>query len=292
MRWHTGSRKTQRVQRVVRGLARACHPGPTVVVTGISVALAAAVGRDAVGVALVAITVLVGQLSIGWSNDWLDAYRDTAAGRRDKPVASGDIQVRAVRAGAVSALVLCIPLSFLNGFGAGWAHLGLVGSGWAYNAGLKRTVWSWVPYAVGFGLLPAFVTLGLPGAPWPTWWATVSASLLAVGAHFANVLPDIDDDLAQGVRGMPQRLGTFWAGTLATCLLLAASALLFLNAGSGPLLVAGAFAVGCLSAVGLVSVRRDADLRRTFICAMAVAAVDVLVFVTAAGGFVEPIGGN
>ena len=283
MRSITRSRKTHGGQRTVSGLVRACHPGPTVVVTGISMALATAVGRDAAGIALVAVTVLVGQLSIGWSNDWLDARRDAASGRRDKPVATGDIAVPVVRLAAVSALVLCIPLSFFNGFGAGWAHLGLVGSGWAYNAGLKRTLLSWVPYAVGFGLLPAFVTLGLPGAPWPTWWATASASLLAVGAHFANVLPDIDDDLAHGVNGLPQRLGTRWAGTLAICMLLAASALLLLNAGGGPAPVIGAVTVGLLSAVGLVSVRQAANLPRTFFCAMAIAAVDVLVFVGVAG---------
>ena len=283
MRSINRSRKTHGVQRTTSGLVRACHPWPTVVVTCISVALATAVGRDAAGIALVAVTVLVGQLSIGWSNDWLDARRDVASHRRDKPVATGDIAVPVVRVAALSALVLCIPLSFLNGVSAGWAHLGLVGSGWAYNAGLKRTLLSWVPYAVGFGLLPAFVTLGLPGAPWPTWWATASASLLAVGAHFANVLPDIDDDLAHGVNGLPQRLGTLWAGILAICMLLAASALLLLNAGGGPAPVIGAVTVGCLSAVGLVSIRQAANLPRTFFCAMAIAAIDVLVFVGVAG---------
>jgi hypothetical protein len=66
-------------------------------------------------------------------------------------------------------------------------------------------------------------------------------------------------------------------------LLLAASALLFLNVGAGPAPVIGAVTVGCLSGVGLVSIRKAANLPRTFFCATAIAAVDVLVFVGVAG---------
>jgi hypothetical protein len=31
--------------------------------------------------------------------------------------------------------------------------------GWSYNLGLKSTGFSLVPYAIGFGILPVFVTL-------------------------------------------------------------------------------------------------------------------------------------
>jgi 4-hydroxybenzoate polyprenyltransferase len=82
-----------------------------------------------------------------------------------------------------------------------------VAAGWAYNLVFKHTVLSPLPYAVGFGSLPAFVTLGLPAPSWPAWWAVAAGALLGVGAHLVNVLPDIEDDLAAGVRGLPQRLG-------------------------------------------------------------------------------------
>jgi len=39
----------------------------------------------------VTIAVLLGQLSIGWQNDWTDAERDRAAGRADKPISAGEI---------------------------------------------------------------------------------------------------------------------------------------------------------------------------------------------------------
>ena len=48
--------------------------------------------------------------------------------------------------------------------------LTLVGSGWAYNAGLKRTWLSWLGYVVGFGALPAGVVAAAPGTPPAPWW--------------------------------------------------------------------------------------------------------------------------
>src|ERR1019366_1392639 len=75
-------------------LLRASHPEPTVMVTALAVALAVSTGRDAAGVVAAGAAVLAGQLSVGWHNDWLDAGRDAASGRPDKPVAAGDISPR------------------------------------------------------------------------------------------------------------------------------------------------------------------------------------------------------
>ena len=70
----------------VAALVASCHPGPTAVVTAMAVALAVGVGRGAPGALAVGAAVLAGQLTIGWTNDALDAARDQAAGRTDKPV--------------------------------------------------------------------------------------------------------------------------------------------------------------------------------------------------------------
>lgn len=189
-------------------LLRSCHLEPAVAVTVFVTALAVAAGRGAAGSAAVAAAVLAGQLSVGWCNDAVDARRDTACGRRDKPVATGELAPRAVAVAAGTALALCVPLSLLSGTAAGVVHLGgMVTAGWTYNLLFKHTVLSPLPYAVGFGSLPAFVTLGLPSPSWPAWWAVTAGALLGVGAHLVNVLPDLEDDLAAGVRGLPQRLG-------------------------------------------------------------------------------------
>lgn len=204
-------------------LLRASHPEPTAAVTTLATAVAASAGRSATGCLLVAATVLTGQLSIGWSNDVIDARRDVAAGRHDKPIAAGEITARTVAGACAVALALCVPLSFANGWRAGLVHLGTVAGGWAYNLGLKRAVASFLPYAVSFGLLPAFLALGLDGHPLPRPWVVLAGALLGVGAHFLNVVPDMRDDLDAGVRGLPHRLGERGARA-GGALLLAASA--------------------------------------------------------------------
>ncbi|GGT07208.1 hypothetical protein GCM10010176_059640 [Nonomuraea spiralis] len=262
--------------RTAVALALACHPGPTVAVTALVTALAVASGRDAAGCVLVAAAVLAGQLSVGWCNDAVDAARDAAAGRAGKPAADGTVSVTAVRVAALAALACCVPLSLASGRSAGLLHLAGVLGAWGYDLGLKATVLSWAPYAAGFGVLPAFVTLGLPGEPWPAWWAVAAAALLGVGAHLANVLPDIEGDLATGVRGWPQRLGAARVRLLVPVPLLAATCLLVLGPAGGPGLAGwlAMAAAAVLAAGGVLPAGRSA--RAPFAAAVAVAAVDVL----------------
>lgn len=238
------------VAALVRALPRACHGEPSLAVTVFATALAAAAGRGVAGSAAVGAAVLAGQLSVGWCNDAVDAGRDTACGRPDKPAATGELTPRTVGVAAAAALALCVPLSLLSGVVAGAAHLLGVAAGWAYDLGLKRTVLSPLTYAVGFGSLPAFVTLGMPSPAWPAWWAVAAAALLGVGAHVVNVLPDIEDDLAAGVRGLPQRLGRRACRWLAPALMLAAVGVL----AAGPAGPVDSWGWGLGTAAGAVAV--------------------------------------
>ncbi|MFI5759032.1 UbiA family prenyltransferase [Streptomyces sp. NPDC051569] len=259
-------------------LLRACHPGPTVAVTLLVLGLAVAAGQDAAGCALAATAVLAGQLSVGWSNDAVDAARDTAVGRAAKPVVGGAVDARAVGIAAVVALALCVPLSLAYGVAAGAVHLVAVAAAWTYNLRLKSTVLSWLPYAVGFAALPAFVTLGLPGQPRPAWWIVSAAALVGVGAHLGNVLPDIEADLATGVRGWPQRLGPRAVRLLLPVPLTAATVLLALG---GPGAAGGVGTVGGVGmGVALVAAVGGALMGRhrprvPFLAAILVAGVDV-----------------
>lgn len=270
--------------RTAVGLARACHPAPTVAVTALSTVVAAAAGRGPAGCLLVAAAILSGQLSVGWSNDLLDRRRDLAAGRRDKPLAAGAVSPRAVALGCAGAVALCIPLSLAVGWSAGAVHLAAVAGGWAYNLGLKRTVWSFVPYAASFALLTAFLTLGLPGAPWPAPWLLLAGALLGVGAHFLNVVPDVEDDLAAGVRGLPQRLGATRAAVVGATLL-ALSGLLVVLGPPGPVPAWGwagiaAVTAGAAGAAGAGAVGHDVrGDRRPFLLALATAGVAVALLV-------------
>ena len=150
---------------------------------------------------LVTAAVLATQLATGWCNDAVDWRRDTAVGRRDKPIPGGDVGARAVGIAAVVATVVAVPLAFASGVPAGIALTAALASALAYDLGVKATVWSWVPFAVSFGLLPASIVLGLPGHPLPPFWVVAAGALLGVGAHVANVIPDTADDLATGIRG-------------------------------------------------------------------------------------------
>ncbi|WP_367048258.1 UbiA family prenyltransferase [Streptomyces sp. Je 1-332] len=257
------------------GLAGSCHPGPVVAVTVLITALAVTAGQGSARSVLTAAAVLTGQLSVGWCNDAFDARRDIAAGRRGKPIVDGTVRAREVWVAAYAGLALCVPLSLVCGWWAGVVHLVGVAAAWAYNLRLKATAWSWAPYALGFAALPAFVTLGLPGQPWPAWWVVAAGALLGVGAHLGDVLPDIRRDLATGVRGWPHRLGPDRARLLLPVPLVMASAVLAL----GPTGPPGAWGLTALGLTGLIAVAGTLLGRvweqAAFAAAVAVALADV-----------------
>jgi len=216
-------------------LLRAAHLGPTVAVTVVAALLALSADLDAALVATAALAVLTGQLVIGWSNDLIDARRDAQVDRPDKPLVTGELSRRVVQVALAVAGGCCVVLSFALGWRAGVVHLVPgVGGGLAYNLGLKSTRLSWLPYAVAFGTLPAVVTLAQTPPQWPPWSVMAAGALLGVGAHLVNVLPDLADDAATGVRGLPHRLGARATQRLATGVLVLASATVVLGPVGAP----------------------------------------------------------
>lgn len=271
-------------RRLARGLVVASHAAPTAVVTALAAALAAALGSSGVTIALVTVAVGTGQLSVGWSNDWIDAPRDIVVGRTGKPVVAGLLTARTLRDAAFAALAVCVAASLALGVTAGVAHLVAVGGAWAYNARLKATAWSWSPYALSFGLLAVFVVLAAPGPRVPAGWAVAAAALLGVGAHVANTLPDLEDDAATGVRGLPHRLGRRASGVLAPCVLVTAVAVVVTGPTGAPGPAAwagGAVAAGLALAAGATALTRPRS-RAPFGLSMGVAAVCVVLLALAA----------
>lgn len=269
------------VGRTAVALTLACHPGPTVAVTAVTAVLAAAVGHRLGGAALVSAAVLTGQLSIGWGNDWLDRERDRTSARRDKPVAAGTVGPSIVLGAALATVGACIVLSMLTGVVPGGLHLAAVTSAWAYNLGLKATLASALPFAVSFGLLPAFVVTAAPGPGHAPVWMVLAGALLGTGAHFANVLPDLDDDVATGVRGLGHRLGRRACAAAAAVLLLAAVVVLALGP-PGPPTVGGWAALALTApagALGLLLAQRPGS-RAAFTSVLVIAVVAVVMLVT------------
>jgi 4-hydroxybenzoate polyprenyltransferase len=271
--------RTARPRGAVAGLVTASHPGPAVAVATVAALLA--VDADLpVGVAVVATAaVFTGHLTIGWVNDLVDADRDRASGRRDKPLATGRVGAGVVAGAVAVAGLACVVLSFALGWRSGLVHLLLgIGSGQAYNLGLKRTALSWLPYAVTFGTLPAVASLARDVPAWPPWWMLAAGAALGVGAHVVNALPDLADDLRTGVRGLPHRLGEPTARPLAAGLLVAASLLAaFGPAGPPPPWVWAVLAV----VVALAAFALTGRGRGPFRAAIAIALLDVVLLVAA-----------
>jgi 4-hydroxybenzoate polyprenyltransferase len=267
----------------LRALALATHPGPAVAVTVVAGLLALAAGVPAGRAALVTVAVLAGQASIGWSNDWLDADRDRAVARADKPVVQGAVAPALLRTLAVGSAAAAVVLSLLLGLVPGLLLLVLVASGWAYNAGLKRTAVSVLPYVTGFGALPAGVVAAAPGAPLAPWWLVTAGAALGAAAHLANVAPDLEDDLATGVRGLPHRIGARGSAVTGAVVLGVASLVLVLGP-DGPPTAAGwaglALAVPAVVVAALAGTRRFRRL--AFPAVMLLTVLDVVLLL--AGG--------
>lgn len=210
--------------RAASALWRSTHPGPTLVVTVLSLGLGIAAGLDAWRVAVLVISVFFGQLSIGLSNDAIDSDRDRRVGRTDKPIARGDVSLRTAWIAAITTVVVALGLSAVLGLGMLGAHAVFLASAWAYNAGLKSTAISIVPFLLSFGLLPSLATLALPEPQIAAWWASLAGAVLGAAVHLTNVLPDLDDDRATGVRGFPHRIGARWSAVLAAAGIVAGAA--------------------------------------------------------------------
>lgn len=264
----------------MRALLLSTHPGPGAAVTLIAVLLAIAGGLEPWRVVLVGLVMALDQASVGLSNDWIDADRDRAVGRTDKPVARGDLAPALARNVAIGAAIASVLVSIPLGGAALIAHLVFLISAWAYNAGLKGTSVSVVPYLVSFGVLPAFVSLAAADPAVAPASTIAAGALLGAGAHFANVLPDLDDDARTGVRGLPHRLGR--VGSLIVTWLALLAAAVSLSVGIGldrGLAIAGLVVAVVIAVAGLVLGMRRAPTRVMFRLVILAALVDVVLLV-------------
>lgn len=237
-------------------LIRASHPEPGAAVTVVAGLLALVAGHRPAGAVLVAATVGASQLAVGWANDAIDAERDAAVGRADKPVATGQVSWRtvAVAAGVAAATTVLLAVWFPPA--AAVVAIAGLASALAYDWPLKGTAFSVLPYAGSFAALPAFVVLAVPKPP-PVW-LVAAGGLLGAGAHFANALPDLADDRATGIRGLPARLGPTGSGLAASALLLTATAVLVFGPSRSlsPLLVIASVVAPAALLLGLLATRR------------------------------------
>ena len=218
----------------VISLALATHLPQTIAMVAVATVGAMIAGVTGWKVALVAAAVLSGQVSVGWSNDYIDAKVDAQLERPDKPVVRDQLDPATLRIPIAVSLVALVPLSFLAGGPVGGtAHVLAVASAWAYNLFLSRTIWSWAPYVVSFSLLSVFVLQSASTSLWPSPSLLALASLVGVIAHLLNALPDIDRDIRAGVGGLAVTLGKRATLLFALVLAVLAGALLLVSVFAG-----------------------------------------------------------
>jgi 4-hydroxybenzoate polyprenyltransferase len=267
--------------RSAGALARSTHPVPGIAVTAVAVLLGLAVGLEWWRIVLLGLAIALDQASVGLSNDALDAPRDREVGRTDKPVARGDIAVGLVYIAAVSAAVLSLALTVPLGVLAVAAHAVALGSAWLYNVIAKGTALSVLPYIVSFGILPAIATLAAPVPVWPQWWAMAAGALLGVAAHFANVLPDLDDDARTGIRGLPHRLGLRPSLVVTWVALVLAAAAVAYGSGFTIVAIVGLVVSIALAVAGVAIAWRQGAGRWLFLLVILAALIDVALLVVA-----------
>ncbi len=107
-----------------------------------------------------------------------------------------------------------------------------------------------LPFIVSFGLLPSLVTLSADPPSVAAGWAWIAGAALGVAVHLTNVLPDLEDDAATGVRGLPHRLGGRVSAVLAAIALVIGAVAVLL----GPVPEAGLTVVGVVIFVGVVGI--------------------------------------
>ena len=194
--------------RALIALLRASHFPQTLAMTVALGLCAWSMGVRDQNLAVFVAAVLFGQFSVGWVNDFIDARLDRTVGRSEKPIVAGTLETSSLKVPIAIALILVVPLSILAaGWIGGLAHIAAVGSAHIYNVYLSRTVWSWVPYAVSFSLLPFFVAQAGSRVLWPELPMILLFALVGVIAHLLNALPDIAIDREGGKGGLVVSLG-------------------------------------------------------------------------------------
>jgi 4-hydroxybenzoate polyprenyltransferase len=197
-----------RIRTKFVALVKATHFPQALAMVLLSIVASALFGQVGIQLLFVAVATAAGQASVGWVNDYVDAQTDIAFNRAHKPSVRYSLEPEALKGPISTALIVLVPFSFLA---AGWiggvAHVLAVASAQIYNLYLSRTVWSWLPYAASFSLLPVFISQSISFDLWPSWQIVGMAVCVGVGAHILNALPDRDLDSRAQLGGLVVSLG-------------------------------------------------------------------------------------
>jgi len=205
----------------LRAYLKAAHFGPTMLITAISFVLGVQLWWEGPAY-VIAFTVFLGQLIIGWSNDLYDYQDDLKHNRTNKPLVAGTITPENLRRTTFIFIPIAVIANLISPLGlkGGSVYLLGVGCGIAYNFYFKFSPLSPLPYAIALAALPASVYYSVDRTP--PLWILAGGSLLGVGFHFLNVLKDIEKDQSSSIKGLPQIVGKRASAVIAIVLIVIA----------------------------------------------------------------------
>ena len=127
----------------LKAYAQAAHFGPTMLITAISFLLASRLWWEGPAY-VIAFTVFLGQLLIGWSNDVYDYQDDLKHNRVNKPLVGGQLKIEKLRRATFILLPFAVIANLLGPLGlkGGAVYLLGVGCGIAYNFYFKFRITS------------------------------------------------------------------------------------------------------------------------------------------------------
>ena len=225
---------------------------PVVIGAGLTFVWVASRGVPPASTALFLTSLLLTQIAIAFHNNWCDRDLD-AATKPWRLIPRGALGARTAQRIAWALFAVGLAVSVPLGPLAVLAIAIGTGCGFIYDAGLKRTVWSFVPFCIALPTLPvaAFIVAGRADALLAV--AYVVGAPLVVAIHLADALPDIARDRAFGLVNLAVRLGSrrayalCWTGVVVA----AGLALVFWPSGGrpGPLFVGSLVLLGVAIAV-------------------------------------------
>ena len=210
----------------LRGLLKASHFGPTVLVTAISFGFATYYWWEGPAF-VIAFGVFTGQLVVGWSNDLYDYQDDLRHARINKPLVAKSITKESLQKWLRFMVAFSFIANLLGPLGIKGGLVYMFGVAWGvgYNFYFKFSPLSPLPFAIAFAALPSCIVISKDITP--PLWMWLGGALLGMAAHFINVIKDIKEDQISQIGGLPQRLGTTKSVISALVLVLLAVTVIF-----------------------------------------------------------------
>ena len=226
--------------------------------------------------------MLAAQFSISALNDWADREDDRRSGRQ-RPVAVGILPpAAALGVAAVMGLIALLGTLFPFGSRAAGLMILCLASGFAYDLGMKRTPFSFAPFAAAFPLLLVWSGAVARNDP-PVGVVFLAGAPMAVAIHLADTLPDRIEDAEAGLRTLAVTVGPTLGRILTASLLLLGGLVLAAATGSGRILLGVLiFLVSTTGAIAFyaLSARRNAASASERWIPAATAAAATLIWLT------------